>query len=50
MEGATSGFERGEVRGYKIEPGANLRGAQLQGADLSQADLEDADLEGANLE
>ena len=37
------------VRGFKIEPGAELRDADLSGADLRDADLRDADLSGADL-
>ena len=37
------------VKGYKIEPYANLEGANLEGADLCRANLWRADLEGANL-
>jgi uncharacterized protein YjbI with pentapeptide repeats len=38
-----------EVKGYKIEPGANLRGANLEKANLIDADLRYANLSGANL-
>jgi uncharacterized protein YjbI with pentapeptide repeats len=38
-----------KVRGYNIEPGADLSGADLSGANLSGADLSGADLSGANL-
>jgi len=38
-----------EVNGYKIEPGADLRGANLVDADLAGANLEKANLYGANL-
>ena len=38
-----------EVRGYKIEPGANLRDVDLSSADLSGADLSGADLSSADL-
>ena len=38
-----------EVKGYRIEPGADLRGANLQGANLSGARLTNANLKGANL-
>ena len=42
------------INGYKIKPGADLKGADLNGADLrcvdlNGANLEDANLEGANL-
>ena len=40
----------GEVNGYQIGPGADLRSADLRGADLKGANLENADLRGANLE
>ena len=39
----------GEVKGYYIGPGADLRGARLAAADLRQANLADADLTGADL-
>ena len=38
-----------EIRGCKIEPGADLRGADLRGADLQGANLQEADLQGADL-
>ena len=38
-----------EIRGHKIEAGANLRGANLQDADLRDADLRHADLRHADL-
>jgi len=38
-----------EIKGYTIEPGANLAGADLKGADLKGADLKGADLKGADL-
>ena len=38
------------VNGYRISPGADLRGADLTGADLSRAKLKGADLTGADLE
>jgi len=37
------------VRGYKIKPGAGLRGANFCGADLSKVDLYGANLSSANL-
>jgi hypothetical protein len=37
------------VSGYKIEPGAYLRGAYLAGANLAARDLKGADLRGAHL-
>jgi len=40
----------GEVNGYQIGPGADLRSADLRGANLEGANLENADLRGANLE
>ena len=39
-----------EVKGYKIEPNANLYRADLEGAHLINADLRGADLRGADLE
>jgi hypothetical protein len=38
------------VNGYKIEPGADLRGADLQYANLLDANLLDANLQDANLQ
>jgi hypothetical protein len=38
-----------KVKGYEIEPQANLRDANLSGANLRDADLRDADLSRANL-
>ena len=38
-----------EVNGYKIEPGADLRGANLRGANLRGANLRGANLSNANL-
>ena len=37
------------IKGYKIEPGANLSGANLRGANLRGANLYGADLSGAYL-
>ena len=37
------------VKGYRIEPGANLQDANLQGANLWGVDLQGAHLQGANL-
>jgi uncharacterized protein YjbI with pentapeptide repeats len=39
----------GEVKGYYIGPGADLRGARLAAADLRKANLAGADLTGADL-
>ena len=45
------GYRQGmEVRGYKIEPSANLERAELKGANLAGANLKGANLKGANLE
>jgi len=38
-----------DVNGYRIEPGADLRGEDLRGEDLTGADLSGADLSGADL-
>ena len=38
-----------EIKGYKIEPDADLRNANLSGAILRNADLRNADLRNANL-
>ena len=39
-----------KVKGYEIEPHANLRSANLRGADLRDADLSGAVLCGANMD
>lgn len=39
-----------EIRGYKIEPNADLSGADLSDQNLHKADLSGANLYGANLE
>ncbi len=38
-----------KVKGYEIEPGANLQGANLREANLREADLQGANLREANL-
>ncbi len=38
-----------KVKGYTIEPGADLEGANLKGANLKGANLKGANLKGANL-
>ena len=39
-----------EVNGYKIEPGADLRGANFEGVEIEVADLREANLQGTNFQ